>query len=256
MSHERISPQDPQAALSAYFSAVPLINAMLPELQRGFASGSSQTLPATSGTFIRYRELWRWTERVLRRAIILSARFNNFTVEETQDVSHWTLQSIYLACSAHWPTSFRPELRATVATIHLRAFILRARLLAPDVLKTKFPRWISSARSVLQELRALLSTCTQFPRAGERNTRVEDFVDLCVAVWEADGAVGEYAGWAIDVSVSSASYRVISIDVKILLSLASFFGGRLGSRSTRIAYIVTCSASVRRRGTLSLPSVL
>lgn len=252
MSHERISPQDPQAALSAYLTAVPLLNAMLPELQRGLASGSTQTLPAASGTFLRYRELWRWVERVLRRAIILSARFNNFI----EDAFHWTLQSIYLACSAHWPTSFRPELRATVATIHLHAFILRARFLAPDVLKVKFPRWISSARSVLQELRALLSTCTQFPRAGERNTRVEDFVDLCVAVWEADGAVGEYAGWAIDVSVSSASYRVPSIDVKILLSLTSFFGGRLGSRSTRIAYTATCSASVRRRATPSLPSVL
>lgn len=30
--------------------------------------------------------------------------------------------------------------------------------------------------------------------------KVEDFVDLCVAVWEASGAVGDHAGWVIDVS--------------------------------------------------------
>ncbi len=51
----------------------------------------------------------------------------------------------------------------------------------------------------MQEYRAILSVSTSFPKAGERNTKVEDLVDLSVAVWEADGAVGEYAGWVIDV---------------------------------------------------------
>ncbi|KAL4247865.1 hypothetical protein ABKN59_007479 [Abortiporus biennis] len=87
----------------------------------------------------------------------------------------------------------RPEYRSTVLTIHLRALILRAR--SP----LKPPRWISGARSIIQEFRGILSVSTHFPRAGERNTRVEDFVDLCVAVWEADGAIGEYAGWVLDV---------------------------------------------------------
>jgi hypothetical protein len=64
----------------------------------------------------------------------------------------------------------------------------------------KLPRWLHSARAVIQEYRAILSVCTRFPRARERNVKVEDFVDLCIAVWEASGAMGGYAGWVIDVS--------------------------------------------------------
>lgn len=45
----------------------------------------------------------------------------------------------------------------------------------------------------------MLNVSTKFPRAGERNVLVEEFVDLCVATWEASGAVGEHAGWVLDV---------------------------------------------------------
>ncbi|GJE95955.1 tetratricopeptide repeat protein [Phanerochaete sordida] len=198
MSRERLSPQDPQQAIDTYMRAVPLINAVLPEIQRTVNPASAQVTSMASLSFARFQELWRWTERALRRAIILAAQLSDPTAEDGLAGSFWTLQGLYRGCSAHWPPAFHPELRSTVATIHLRAFVLRARLLPSDALRAKAPRWISSARSVLQELRALLSVCTRFPRAGERNVRVEDFVDLCVAVWEADGAVGEYAGWAID----------------------------------------------------------
>ena len=53
----------------------------------------------------------------------------------------------------------------------------------------------------------MLDITTKFPRAGERNVLVEEFVDLCVATWEASGAVGEHAGWVLDVrfSVSDSS---------------------------------------------------
>lgn len=198
MSCERLYPQDPQKAVDAYMRAVPLINSILPEIQRTANPASPQVVNASSPSFSRFRELWRWTERALRRAIVLVARSSDPSVEDSYASSFWTLQSLYRGCSAHWPATFHPELRSTVATVHLRAFVLRAKLLPSDALKAKAPRWISTARSVLQELRALLSVCTKFPRAGERNVRVEDFVDLCVAVWEADGAVGEYAGWVID----------------------------------------------------------
>lgn len=202
MSLERLSPQEPQKALATYIRAVPLINAVLPEIQRTVTTPSPQVVNPSSISFARFRELWRWAERVLRRAIILTAQSADPIAEDTQTGSFWTLQGLYRGCSAHWPATFRPELRSTIATVHLRAFVLRAQLLPSDALRAKAPRWISTARSVLQELRALLSVCTRFPRAGESNVRVEDFVDLCVAVWEADGAVGEYAGWAIDVSIS------------------------------------------------------
>ncbi|KAG6885786.1 hypothetical protein C0993_009891 [Termitomyces sp. T159_Od127] len=53
--------------------------------------------------------------------------------------------------------------------------------------------------TALPLLESVGNTCTSFPRAGERNLRVEDFVDLCVGIWEADGARGEGAGWVIDI---------------------------------------------------------
>ena len=45
----------------------------------------------------------------------------------------------------------------------------------------------------------MLNVSTKFPRAGERNVLVEELADLCVATWEASGAVGEHAGWVLDV---------------------------------------------------------
>ena len=64
------------------------------------------------------------------------------------------------------------------------------------------PSWLPEARSVIQEYRSVLNVSTKFPRAGERNVLVEEFVDLCVATWEASGAVGERAGWVLDVRFS------------------------------------------------------
>ena len=257
MSLERLNHEDPHNAHSVYLSAVPLINDVLPVIQRSLNNTSPQVVNTSAGSFAKFRELWRWSERLLRRAIILTAQGSDPAVEETESSPFWTLQSLYRACSTHWPPAFRPELRSTIATIYLRAFILRARHLPSDVLRDKTPRWVSTARSVLQELRALLSVCTRFPRAGERNVRVEDFVDLCVAVWEADGAVGEYAGWAIDVSTSSsASYRRISSNNELLLVFfpPSSCGGRRDSRSIRSAYIDICSDYYLRQVTLAWQS--
>ncbi|KAI0795798.1 hypothetical protein C8Q75DRAFT_802874 [Abortiporus biennis] len=191
MAHERIVPTDRQSALEAYLSVLPLVKTVSTEIP------CSPPLKASNAndyaTFSRYRELWRWVERLLRRAIVISAGMCDLSNTKEEEESIWNLFEYYRACGAHWPPNFRPEYRSTVLTIHLRALILRA----PSPLKP--PRWISGARSIIQEFRGILSVSTHFPRAGERNTRVEDFVDLCVAVWEADGAIGEYAGWVLDV---------------------------------------------------------
>ncbi|CAL1702635.1 unnamed protein product [Somion occarium] len=198
MSHERISPSEPQSALDAYLRAIPLLKVISTEIPCTIASGiTSGTVEL--GSFVRYRELWRWVERLLRRAIILSAKFVDLSVPSDDPKSIWSLFDYYRACSAHWPPTFRPDHRSTILVLHLRALILRANGSTSSYLKMKIPRWISTARSIIQEYRAILSINTHFPRAGERNTKVEDFVDMCVAVWEADGAVGEYAGWVIDV---------------------------------------------------------
>lgn len=198
MSHERISPTDPQTALNTYLIAIPIIKTVTSEIPCVLPA-QTLTNVGEPGSFIRYRELWRWVERLLRRAIILASRIYDLNHDGDETVSIWPLFEYYRSCSAHWPPTFRPLYWSSILHLNLRAFILRARS------HHKQPRWISIARSIVQEYRLILVVSTCFPRAGERNIRVEDFVDLCVAVWEADGAIGEYAGWVIDVRMTSMS---------------------------------------------------
>lgn len=190
MSHEKVSPSEPQEALDAYLSVSTLLKTIGSEIPCSLPSKTG-SIGGDPGSFVRYRELWRWAERLLRRAIILAARLNDLDDEGSPI---WTLFDHYRSCSAHWPPSFRPLYRSNILVLHLRALILRTRI-------SKFPRWTTTARSIVQECRSLLSVSTVFPRAGERNEKVEDFIDLCVAVWEADGAFGEDAGWVIDVGL-------------------------------------------------------
>lgn len=202
MSHERISPDDPQAALNCYFAAVPLLKAITSDIQPSLHTQAT----GDPGSFARYRELWRWTERLLRRAIVVSAKVLDLGRTADRHMSVWTMFGFYRLCSSHWPPSFRPNHRSVVLVLHLRAFTLQARALTPAVASARDSKWMSVARSAVQEYRNMLSASTSFPRAGERNVKVEDFVDLCVAVWEADGAIGEYAGWVTDVSNVACSW--------------------------------------------------
>ncbi|RPD68271.1 hypothetical protein L226DRAFT_517343 [Lentinus tigrinus ALCF2SS1-7] len=199
MSYELLNPDDPEKAFTTYLLASSLISSAVGEIP----ASPLTSLPNLSSTpdnssFARYRELWRWAERVLRRGIILGARICDVSRTDGPNGSLWQLLQQYRACSTHWPPQFRPEQRSAIIIFHLRALILRARA-APTPRPDRSHRWISTARSLVQEYRAILSVCTTFPKAGERNVKVEDLVDLAVATWEADGAVGEYAGWVIDV---------------------------------------------------------
>ncbi|RPD58162.1 hypothetical protein L227DRAFT_594388 [Lentinus tigrinus ALCF2SS1-6] len=199
MSYELLNPDDPEKAFTTYLLASSLISSAVGEIP----ASPLTSLPNLSSTpdnssFARYRELWRWAERVLRRGIILGARICDVSRTDGPNGSLWQLLQQYRACSTHWPPQFRPEQRSAIIILHLRALILRARA-APTPRPDRSHRWISTARSLVQEYRAILSVCTTFPKAGERNVKVEDLVDLAVATWEADGAVGEYAGWVIDV---------------------------------------------------------
>lgn len=231
MSYEVLHPDDPEKAFSTYLLASGLITSAVAGIPASVTS--TPQVPATSeGTsFSRYRELWRWTEAVLRRGIILGARLCDISRMDGRNGSLWQLFQQYHACSAHWPPTFRPDQRSVIAVLHLRALILRARA-APQP-KTRSHRWIGTARSVVQEYRAILSVCTKFPKAGERNWKVEDLVDLSVAAWEADGGVGEYAGWVIDVSYE----KIYSISRLNTSNRSS--GGRRVSHSTRSEYSAT-----------------
>ena len=199
MSHEKLSPTEPGVALDAYCAALPLLATVESEIPRAIPP----KYPGDFTCFDRFRELWIWVDRLLWRAVTLAAQ--TCPVNDIQDERLWKFLSHYRTCSAYWPPKFNTEHRSTVATLHLRALHARARTFAsaysPMQASEKPPVWIGEARAVVNDYRAILTVSTHFPRAGERNAPVEDFVDLSVAIWEAGGAVGDQAGWVIDVSL-------------------------------------------------------
>jgi len=111
-----------------------------------------------------------------------------------------------------------------VAVLFIRALVLRSRLTRqqPPGLHTYFPPANYSdvpvtvstvARRAIQDYRDILNASTRFPRAGERNDKVEELTDLCVAVWEAGGSKSGDAAWVLDV-------RTLQIDVARPLTFA------------------------------------
>lgn len=205
MSYEKLYPLEPRRAREAYLSSLPLFTIITSEFTLCSSTQTTGKLDFTP--FFQLREMWRWVERLLWRAIVVSSRL--FEVHEDEDESNssgsnteslWLWFSPYTAFSAAWPPSFRTAHRSTVSSIFLRAFVLRYRVLSESPLYTpKTPAWLSQARSLAQDYRGVLSVSTKFPRAGEKNVKVEEFVDLCVAIWEASGGIGERAGWVIEV---------------------------------------------------------
>lgn len=195
MSHEKTYPADLEASFKIYSAATPLLSSLESDIPRSIPTAATG---ADLLSFTQYRELWRWVDRLLWRAIVIAARIS------VEDTALLALFHRYHACSAHWPSTFRPEHRSAVAVLHLHFLVSRVN--SSTKVRPTNPSWLSSARSVIQEYRSVLSSSTQFPRAGDRNVKVEDFVDLCVAVWEASGAVGEHAGWVIDVSALCIFY--------------------------------------------------
>lgn len=260
MSYEKTG-SSPQTILQTYLPATQLLPALEADISRVSPSNSSN--PASGHghgrldvpSFTRYRELWRWVERLLWRAIIIASHSCPLGSPDEQIL--FQLFTQYQSCSARWPPSFRSEHRSTVSTLHLRALIIRSRLpgsaplsssSAASVRTTSSQEtvaWLPIARRVVRDYRDVLTACTQFPKAGKRNVKVEEFVDLCVAVWEASGAAGEHAGWVIDVRLSS--FRVHAA-LPYLLRFCSVcplrsYGGPHASHSTPIAYSATCPVS-------------
>ncbi|KAL5501019.1 hypothetical protein ACEPAH_9406 [Sanghuangporus vaninii] len=184
MAHERISPGSPSQALASYEKGVRLLQAFSvpksPPPRAGRASFES---------FNKYTELWRWTERLLWRSVILSAQHRS--IESTMP-----LFQTYTFHSVHWPPSFQPDHRSTILTFYLRALILLSSQSNQYQAKAA---WTHEMRNVVHEYRAVLGASTHFPSAGEHNVLVEEFVDYCVAGWEVGGAVSEQASWVIDV---------------------------------------------------------
>ncbi|KIN96741.1 hypothetical protein M404DRAFT_162388 [Pisolithus tinctorius Marx 270] len=210
MSYETLYPSDPEKAIEAYAVALPLLNIIQFTIPRAPDAQSLLT------SFTHYRELWRWAERLMFRAITLIARTR--PLDEPESLI-WMFFTHYQACGAFWIPTFRFPYRSIVAVLHLRALILKHRTpserapLNTSLRPQKLPRWLSVARSVAHDYKSILDECTHFPRAGERNVKVEDFVDLCVAVWEASRSVSDWADWVIDTlwwatKLTFNSYRI------------------------------------------------
>src|ERR1700683_2479759 len=98
MSHEKLSPSEPEKALKAYSTALPIITIVESEIPRALPAPGTGKLDFSS--FTRFRELWLWTERLLWRAIVLASRTCalNQTRNHPNDDNNkllWTLFSHY-----------------------------------------------------------------------------------------------------------------------------------------------------------------
>lgn len=200
MSYEKLYPSEPRRALQAYLSALPLFTILTSEFTLTSSTQATGKLDFTP--FLQLREMWRWVERLLWRAIVLSSRLCEVHQDESTGATEsiWQWFAHYATCSVAWPSYFRTAHRSAVTSIYLHAFVLRYRVLSESpVYIPKAPAWLQQARSLIQDYRAILTTSTKFPHAAQKNVKVEEFVDLCVAIWEASGGIGEHAGWVIDV---------------------------------------------------------
>ncbi|KIY44641.1 hypothetical protein FISHEDRAFT_50937 [Fistulina hepatica ATCC 64428] len=185
MAHEKLHPKEPERALKHYARGISLLSVVLVDLSPS---------PVEHTSFTPFHEAWRWTERLLWRAIVLAA--------QTYDVDSpdlWQWFELYDKCSLFWPPSFRSWHRSAVCALRLRAIVLRYSTTIPAIPSGKLPAWFPEARAVVHEYHAILTASSSFPRAGQRNLRVEDFVDLCVAIWETSGASGDHASWVIEI---------------------------------------------------------
>ncbi|VDC06392.1 unnamed protein product, partial [Peniophora sp. CBMAI 1063] len=216
MCIEKLEPSNAPKALEIYLTAV----LSLPTLESSISGSAPAPTAQSFASFVRYRELWRWAERLLYRAIVLAARVcvlgggeagGEGEVDGGNEEGEggggkeasvlWSLLAHYQTCSAHWPPTFRPKHRTTIASIHVRALILASRLPSSSASSSFISKKElgSKARRVIKEARDVIGATTSFPRADQRNSNVEELVECAVAAWEASGADGVRAGWVMDI---------------------------------------------------------
>lgn len=269
MAYENIHPTSPDRAIQAYNVALPLITNLLND----FIPQTTRTSPASSVpsstsflAFTQHRELWRWVEAIIWRSACLLSRVS--PVHDEDDLGMlWSWVKQYTLCTTIWPPDFRTQHRSTISVLYLRALVLRAQGRGPssptfndaqqrhpyrDGHLEESQEWMLSARSLVNSYRAILSVSTKFPVAGQTNVKVEDFVDLCVAVWEAGGSAPDQAAWVTDVSFARLTY----VPGSLYLGSTRSSGGQRVSLSTPLASYVTCPAFSTHRATSLSPSAL
>lgn len=109
-----------------------------------------------------------------------------------------------------WSPGFRPHGCRTALSLQLRALCLHPPFTPPTSLSinNNSTRSISSSRTTWHRdaqdcaryYQKVLESHITFPRAGERNDVVNDFVDMCMAIWERGGCMESEAPWVTEVS--------------------------------------------------------
>jgi hypothetical protein len=178
MAHEKL--KQPTEALANYELALPLLD----ELSVPSANATS---PTPDPSFIKYRELWRWTERLLWRASVLASKHSSI---------HTALTYLrqYNSFTLYYPAFFRAGHRGVLTMLHLKALFSTIYEGKPEL------SWVTEARTLVETYRVVLAVCTNFPKAGDRNRKVEEYCDGLVAVWERIDANRMDSRWVIDVS--------------------------------------------------------
>lgn len=178
MAHEKLN--QPTEALASYEFALSLLE----ELS---VPPASTTAPASDPSFIKYRELWRWIERLLWRVSVLASKHSSI---------HTALTYLrkYNSFTLYYPAFFRAGHRGVLTMLHLKALFNTTCEGKPKL------SWVTESRTLIETYRVVLAVCTNFPKAGDRNRKVEEYCDGLVAVWERIGADGMDSRWVIDVS--------------------------------------------------------
>jgi hypothetical protein len=195
MSMEKLHQEE--EALGIYEAAIPLL--------RNLYAANTPSDPSQRPSFTKYRELWRWAERLLWRASCLSAKYG--FLERSLSIFR-----VYATNAQFFPPNFRPNHRNVVTALHLHALFITSPGSPLATLHQTKLSWVTEARTLLGEYRLVLAATTWFPRAGERNVQVEEYCDAVMAVWERGGAKGNDSQWAIDVS-QAASINGDGIDI-------------------------------------------
>ncbi|KZT54059.1 hypothetical protein CALCODRAFT_485892 [Calocera cornea HHB12733] len=201
------------AALRAYEAGIGLLEDL------GFRKpdNAAQRMEA----FGQYRELWRWAERLLWRAAVVASRISSIPH------SLQILRSYHL-CSQWWAAAFRPFHRPRAYALFVRALCFCCPLdvdtntILPSA-SMSLSSWMSEAKDALHEYKNILQATTVFPRAGQVNTKVVDFADSCMAVWEKGGESEDEAPWLIDLmwwgtTLTFHSHRILRHLTRLLVS--------------------------------------
>ena len=141
MSYEILFPENSTHALASYSAAIPLLTIVESEITSAVAPTVTGKLDFAS--FTHFRELWRWVERLIWRAVILALRTSNV---HQNDASLWTWLNHYSSCSAYWPSIFRTAHRSAILVLYLRALIIRYGHDPSISPRAKPPAWLHTAR--------------------------------------------------------------------------------------------------------------